>query len=101
MPEDKKVQLLATGRDVVADGFGNEGTGGHSHWVYPWKNGTTYGFLVTSMRDTVKKTTIYTGYIYLPEMKQWKLLASFKAPLDGGYLKNLYSFVENFSGENS
>jgi FKBP-type peptidyl-prolyl cis-trans isomerase len=45
-------------------------------------------------------TTIYTGYIYLPEMKQWKLLASFKAPLDGGYLKNLYSFVENFSGEN-
>jgi hypothetical protein len=52
------------------------------------------------MRDTVKMTTIYTGYIYLPEMKQWKLLASFKAPLDGGYLKNLYSFVENFSGEN-
>ena len=100
VPEDKKVQLLATGRDVVADGFGNEGTGGHSHWVYPWKNGTTYGFLVTAMRDTVKKTTIYTGYIYLPEMKQWKLLASFKAPMDGGYLKNLYSFVENFSGEN-
>ena len=100
VPEDKKVQLLATGRDVVADGFGNEGTGGHSHWVYPWKNGTTYGFLVTSMRDTVKMTTIYTGYIYLPEMKQWKLLASFKAPMDGGYLKNLYSFVENFSGEN-
>jgi FKBP-type peptidyl-prolyl cis-trans isomerase len=100
VPEDKKVQLLATGREVVADGFGNEGTGGHSHWVYPWKNGTTYGFLVTAMRDTVKMTTIYTGYIYLPEMKQWKLLASFKAPLDGGYLKNLYSFVENFSGEN-
>ena len=78
VPEDKKVQLLATGRDVVADGFGNEGTGGHSHWVYPWKNGTTYGFLVTAMRDTVKKTTIYTGYIYLPEMKQWKLLKKIK-----------------------
>ncbi|NDA62097.1 MAG: DUF3472 domain-containing protein, partial [Chitinophagia bacterium] len=100
VPDEKKVQLLATGKDVVANGFGNEGTGGHSHWVYPWKNGNTYGFLVTAMRDSVNQATLYTGYIYLPENKQWKLLACFKAPMDGGYLKNLYSFVENFSGEN-
>lgn len=100
VPEEKKVQLLATGKDVVANGFGNEGTGGHSHWVYPWKNGNTYGFLVTAMRDSANNATLYTGYIYLPERKQWKLLACFKAPMDGGYLKNLYSFVENFSGEN-
>lgn len=100
VPENKKVQLLATGKDVVANGFGNEGTGGHSHWVYPWKNGTTYGLLVTAVRDSANSSTLYTGYIYLPELKQWKLLACFKAPIDGGYLKNLYSFVENFSGEN-
>jgi hypothetical protein len=37
--DSNKVQLLAKGDGVFADGFGNEGTGGHSHWVYPWKTG--------------------------------------------------------------
>ncbi|MDE3145256.1 MAG: DUF3472 domain-containing protein, partial [Bacteroidota bacterium] len=48
----------------------------------------------------ITKTTIYTGYIYLPELQKWKLIASFKAPKDGNYLRNLYSFNENFSGVN-
>lgn len=93
-----KVALLVKGEGVYADGFGNEGTGGHSHWVYNWKAGTTYRFLVTADPDTVKKTTVYTGYFYLPEEKQWKLISSFGAPKDGKYLGSLYSFVENFWG---
>ncbi|TAH12707.1 MAG: DUF5077 domain-containing protein, partial [Sphingobacteriia bacterium] len=32
--DSNKVQLLAKGENVFADGFGNEGTGGHSHLVY-------------------------------------------------------------------
>jgi FKBP-type peptidyl-prolyl cis-trans isomerase len=98
--DSNRVQLLAAGKDVVAHGFGNEGTGGHSHWVYPWKNGTTYAFLVTALHDSASNSTIYTGYFFSPDQRQWKLLASFRAPRDTGHLRRLYSFVENFSGEN-
>lgn len=100
VPEEKKVKLLGKGVDVVADGFGNEGTGGHSHFVYNWKTGTAYKFLVTALPDSASRTTIYTGYFFIPEWQQWKLLASFRAPEDGHYLGHLYSFVENFDGVN-
>ena len=98
--DSNKVQLLARGEDVFADGFGNEGTGGHSHWVYPWKTGQTYQMMVTALTDSASQTTIYTGYFFLPEVQKWKLIASFKAPHDGQTLHNLYSFNENFVGLN-
>ena len=98
--DSNKVQLLAKGEDVYADGFGNEGTGGHSHWVYPWKTGETYKLMVTALADSASQTTIYTGYFFLPELQKWKLIASFKAPHDGQTLRNLYSFSENFVGLN-
>ena len=98
--DSNKVQLLAKGEGVFADGFGNEGTGGHSHWVYPWQTGTTYKMLVTALTDSVTESTIYSGYFFLPEMQRWKLIASFRAPKDGKPLRNLYSFNENFVGVN-
>ena len=98
--EENKVQLMAKGKDVIAEGFGNEGTGGHSHWVYNWKAGTTYKFLVTALPDSASNTTIYTGYFFIPELQKWKLVAAFKAPKDGKYLNGLYSFIENFWGVN-
>lgn len=98
--DSNKVQLLAKGDGVYADGFGNEGTGGHSHWVYPWKAGQTYRFLVTALADSATQKTIYTGYFFVPELAKWKLIASFKAPKDGHSLSKLYSFNENFIGSN-
>lgn len=100
VPDSNKVQLIAKGESVISDDFGNEGTGGHSHWVYPWKAGITYKLLVTALNDSASQTTIYTAYFFLPELQKWKLIASFKAPGDGKYLRNLYSFNENFVGTN-
>jgi hypothetical protein len=37
--KDDQTQLLAKGEGVEASVFGHEGTGGHSHLVYPWKTG--------------------------------------------------------------
>ncbi|MEO5892272.1 MAG: DUF3472 domain-containing protein [Ferruginibacter sp.] len=96
--EADKVQLTGKGEEVVAEGFGNEGTGGHSHWVYNWKTDSTYRFYVTALPDS--NETYYSGYFFIPELQQWKLIASFKAPRDGKYLNKLYSFVENFEGSN-
>jgi FKBP-type peptidyl-prolyl cis-trans isomerase len=100
VPEENKVRLLGKGEAVVASDFGNEGTGGHSHLVYNWKAGEKYKFLVTALPDSSSNTTIYTGYFFMPELQKWKLIAAFKAPKDGNYLKGLYSFVENFEGIN-
>lgn len=98
--DSNKVKLLAKGDGVVANDFGNEGTGGHSHWVYNWKAGETYRFLVTALPDSASQTTIYTGYFFVPELQRWKLIAAFRAPRDGNTLNKLYSFNENFWGEN-
>jgi hypothetical protein len=94
-----RVQLLAKGDGVEASDFGNEGTGGHSHLIYPWKTGELQRFLLTAKPfDT--NHTVYTGYYFHPDLHRWMTIASFKAPKDGGYLHGLYSFSENFGGSN-
>jgi hypothetical protein len=97
---ENRVVLLAKGDSVITNDFGNEGTGGHSHFVYPWKTQTTYKFLVTALADSASQTTIYSGYFYVPEKQRWKLIASFSAPKDGKPMRGLYSFSENFVGIN-
>lgn len=92
------VQLLGKGEGVVASVFGNEGTGGHSHLVYPWKTGSTQRFAVTAQPDGTHTT--YAGHWFHPEQKRWMLIANFRAPKDGKWLRGLYSFSENFSGAN-
>jgi hypothetical protein len=96
--QNDRTQLIAKGDDVVASDFGNEGTGGHSHLVYPWTVNTTYRFLVGAKIDG--DGTIYSGYFFDPAQKKWVLIASFRAPKDGKLLRGLYSFDEDFSGSN-
>jgi len=96
--QEDRVKLLAKGDGVVAGDFGNEGTGGHSHQIYMWKKGQTYRFCVVAKPEGT--ATIYSGYFWFPEKKAWGLIASFRAPKDGGYLRGLYSFNENFWGNN-
>ena len=100
--DEDQVKLLAKGDGVVASGFGNEGTGGHSHMVYPWERDTTYKFLVHAEPVQIGKgkQTIYSGYFWFPEKRTWGLIARFRAPKDGNYLSGLYSFNENFGGDN-
>ncbi len=93
---ENHTQLVAKGEGVVASVFGNEGTGGHSHLVYPWKTGSTQRFVVAVKPEGT--FTDYSGYWFHPEQKKWMLLATFHAPKDGNYLRGLYSFSENFNG---
>ncbi|MEO8353422.1 MAG: DUF3472 domain-containing protein [Chthoniobacteraceae bacterium] len=92
------VQLVEKGDGVVASVFGNEGTGGHSHLVYPWKTGSVQRFAVSAHPKGAD--TVYAGYWFHPKQKHWMLIASFRAPKDGKWLRGLYSFSENFSGAN-
>ncbi|MBS1972928.1 MAG: DUF3472 domain-containing protein [Bacteroidetes bacterium] len=98
--DENKVKLFGKGTNVLAGDFGNEGTGGHSHFVYDWKVGQAYKFYVTALPDSTTSSTIYSGYFFIPELQEWKLIAAFKSPKDGKYLTHLYSFLEDFWGAN-
>jgi len=63
---------------------------------YPWVAGKAYCFLVHAQADSIAKTTIFTAYFKEKEKSDWQLIASFKRPKSGTYLKGLYSFLENF-----
>jgi len=94
-----RVTLVAKGPGVFSGDFGNEGTGGHSHWVFPWKTGAKQRFLVTAkVADATH--TIFAGHYFRPDTQEWMLISSWKAPKDGRYLRGLYSFNEDFEGDN-
>jgi hypothetical protein len=95
--DSNRVTLVARGEGVYSGDFGNEGTGGHSHLKYPWKTGERQRFIVTA-QPTNNTFTIFSGYWFHPEKKEWMLISSWKAPKDGGWLRGLYSFSEDFGG---
>jgi hypothetical protein len=95
--EENRVKLVAKGEGVYSGDFGNEGTGGHSHLKYLWKTGEKQRFIVTA-QPTNNTFTIFSGYWFHPEKKEWMLISSWRAPKEGGYLRGLYSFSENFAG---
>ena len=98
IPSEFKITLLKKGSSVYAGEFGNEGAGGQSYLVYPWKAGTTYKFLLRGQPQS-NNSTIYTAYFFAPDENKWMLIASFKRPATNTYLKNLHSFLENFITE--
>ena len=97
--QEDRVTLVAKGEGVYSGDFGNEGTGGHSHLKYLWKTGEKQKFLVTA--EPVSPThTVFAGYYFHPDKKDWMLISSWKAPKEGKRLRGLYSFSENFAGQN-
>lgn len=96
IPESERVVLLKKGKEVHAQAFGGEGSGGQSYLVYPWKAGAVYRFLLHG-EPAGDGTTVYTAYFFPPEKGQWLLLASFRRPKTNTYLKHWHSFLENFS----
>jgi hypothetical protein len=96
IPESMKVKLLKKGANVHGGEFGGEGSGGQSYMNFPWVAGKTYCFLLHAQGDIAAETTIYTAYFKPVDRAEWQLLASFKRPQSGSYLKGLHSFLENF-----
>lgn len=94
---DDRVTLIAKGEGVYTGDFGNEGTGGHSHLKYLWKTGEKQRFYLTA-KPVDATHTIFTGYYFHPDQQKWMLIASWKAPKEGGWLRGLHGFSENFNG---
>lgn len=98
IPDEYKIILLDKGEGVITKEFGNEGSGGQSYRVFPWKAGSTYRFLLRG-HPSENNSTDYAAWFFAPEIGKWEMIASFRRPKTNNYLKNLYSFVENFMPE--
>jgi Domain of unknown function (DUF3472)/Domain of unknown function (DUF5077) len=98
IPKDEQIVALKKGEKVHLGAFGNEGSGGQSYLVFPWKAGETYRFLLRG-QPIGDNFTIFTAYFFAPETQKWQLIASFKRPKTHSFLTNLHSFLENFEPE--
>ncbi len=66
---DKDRPDIVVGKDAYHYGPGNA-------WNYNWKYDETYPLLIQTASDSATNKTLYSGYIYLPEEKKWKLIAT-------------------------
>ncbi len=96
IPEDQRIVALAKGPGVHIGEFGNEGSGGQSYLVYPWKSGRTYRFL-TKVEPDGNGMTTYTSWFGDKAANEWRLIASFRRPKTDTHLKGFHSFLESFS----
>jgi hypothetical protein len=95
---ENRVQLVDKGQNVFSGDFGNEGTGGHSHLKFLWKTGSKQRFLVVATPKDATHT-VFAGYWFHPIDQRWMLISAWNAPKEGGRLRGLHSFSENFIGE--
>lgn len=96
IPEEDRVVFRKKGEGVQAEDFGNEGSGGKTFLIYPWRAGTSYKFLVR-VRPNENGTTEYSGYFFAPEENRWRLISSLVRPKTQTWLHAPHSFLENFS----
>src|SRR5690606_33548114 len=92
IPEDQRIVRLGSGPDVHVGEFGNEGSGGQSYLVYPWKAGATYCFL-TEVTPNDDSTTTYTSWFKEKSDASWALIASFRRPNTQTHLRGFHSFL--------
>jgi hypothetical protein len=95
IPEDQRVKCLGSGPGVKIGEFGNEGSGGQSYLVFPWKADVAYEFL-TEVRPDGPASTVYTSWFREKSAKSWRLVASFQRPKTRTHLRGFHSFLENF-----
>jgi hypothetical protein len=96
IPPDQQIVALAKGPEVRIGEFGNEGSGGQSFLVYPWRAGTTYRFL-TEVKPDGQGSTIYTSWFGEKSAGRWRLIASFRRPKTDTHLRGFHAFLENFN----
>lgn len=96
-------QVTEADPKTVFNRFGNEGSGAHTHMVWPWKVGETFQFFVQKQPGKTPDTTDTRYYIYDPDQQQWLHVATINSPNGGARSVatiggGLNSFLENFTG---
>ena len=76
--EQKTVQCIFSGKaqKTVAAGKDVDQMRQRNAWKYDWQPGETYPLLIATASDSAAYKTLYSGYVYLPKEKKWKLITT-------------------------
>lgn len=58
-------------------------------WKFNWKPNVAYPMLIATASDSASNSTLYSGYIFLPDEKKWKLIGT-RSVKDTIPLKNVW-----------
>ena len=82
LESDKKEREIVfefpPGAAIVATGPGIKGEKGELSWKYNWAEDQNYRLMIATASDSAANFSLYTGYIFLPMEKKWKLIGTCK-----------------------
>jgi len=77
---------------VVANGLAVKVEKGELSWNYNWMENQNYKLLIATASDSAGNFALYSGYIFLPKEKKWKLIGTCKIPGQWNTLKQPATF---------
>ena len=82
LESDKKEREIVfefpSGATVMANGLGVKAEKGELSWKYNWLENENYRLLIATASDSAGNFALYSGYIFLPQEKKWKLIGTCK-----------------------
>jgi FKBP-type peptidyl-prolyl cis-trans isomerase FkpA len=77
--KDKEIVFeFPSSASVVANGLGVKAEKGELSWNYNWMENESYKLLIATASDSAGNFALYSGYIFLPNEKKWKLIGTCK-----------------------
>src|SRR6188768_176885 len=77
---------------VVANGLAVKVEKGELSWSYNWMENENYRLLIATASDSAGNFALYSGYIFLPKEKKWKLIGTCKISGQWNTLKQPATF---------
>ena len=96
LESDKKVKEVVfefpSSATVMANGLGVKVEKGEISWNYNWMENENYKLLIATASDSAGNFALYSGYIFLPKEKKWKLIGTCKISGQWNTLKQPATF---------
>ena len=101
---DLHPQVTEADSHAIFNRFGGEGTGAHTHMIWPWQTEETFRFFVKKSAGEKPDTTDACCYIHDGNRKKWLPVATITSPNGGKksvatFGGGMNSFLENFTGK--
>jgi len=82
LESDKKAREIVfefpSAATVMVNGIGVKTEKGEISWAYNWLENENYRLLIATASDSAGNFALYSGYIFLPQEKRWKLIGTCK-----------------------
>lgn len=90
--EREVVFEFPSGSQIMANGIGIKFEKDELSWKYNWAENKNYKLMIATAGDSTGNFALYSGYIFLPEEKKWKLIGTCKISGQWNSLKQPAAF---------